>query len=72
MMRVCSSAFLDFSVLGGMPAVVRLYIENGSFEGTLSVQRQLILDYKEDVRKYVDGADQTRILNIFNISRSAR
>ena len=66
MMRVCSSAFLDFSVLGGMPAVVRLYIENGSFEGTLSVQRQLILDYKEDVRKYVDGADQTRILNIFN------
>ncbi|MCD7768931.1 MAG: AAA family ATPase [Oscillospiraceae bacterium] len=65
-MDVYSSLFLDYCILGGMPAVVRLYIESGTFEGTPELQRQLVEDYKEDVRKYAVGLDQTRILNIFN------
>lgn len=65
-MSVFSGLFLDFCILGGMPAVVREYIQKGTFEGTLELQRQLIEDYKEDVRKYADGMDQTRILNVFN------
>ncbi len=58
--------FLDYCILGGMPAVVREYIEKGTFEGTLAMQRQLIADYREDIRKYAQGLDQTRILNVFN------
>lgn len=58
--------FLDFCILGGMPAVVRSYIEKGTFEDSLETQRQLIADYKEDIRKYANGLDQTRILNVFN------
>ena len=65
-MLVCSSLFLDFCILGGMPAVVREYISKGTFEGSLDIQRQLLADYKEDIRKYADGMDQTRILNVFN------
>jgi len=65
-MSLLSDLFLDFSILGGMPAVVKSYIKNNSFEGTLELQRQLISDYKEDIRKYADGMDQTRILNVFN------
>ncbi len=65
-MSLYSRLFLDYCILGGMPAIVRMYIENGTFEGTLALQRQLIEDYKEDVRKYASGVDQTRILNIFN------
>ena len=64
-MNVYSRLFLDYCILGGMPAVVRQYIEKGTFEGTLDIQRQLIADYKEDIRKYADGMDQTRILNVF-------
>ena len=63
---VFSSLFLDFCILGGMPAVVREYIKNNTFEGTLDIQRQLIADYKEDIRKYASGMDQTRITNVFN------
>lgn len=66
MLKVCHDLFLDYCILGGMPAVVREFIEKGTFEGTLEIQRQLIADYKEDIRKYADGVDQTRILNIFN------
>lgn len=65
-MTVFSSLFLDYCALGGMPAVVASYIDKGTFEGTLQMQRQLILDYQEDIRKYAQGMDQARILNVFN------
>lgn len=65
-MTVLNELFLDYCILGGMPAVVRNYIENGTFEGTLEMQRQLLSDYQEDIRKYADGMDQTRILNVYN------
>ena len=64
-MKVYSSLFLDYCILGGMPAVVREYISKGTFEGTLDIQRQLLNDYREDIRKYAEGMDQTRILNVF-------
>lgn len=65
-MGLFNSLFLDFSILGGMPAVVVEYIKQNTFEGSLDVQRQLIADYKEDIRKYADGVDQARIINVFN------
>lgn len=40
-------------------------IEKNTFENTLEIQRQIIADYREDVRKYAVGLDQTRILNVF-------
>lgn len=65
-LNVGHSLFLDYCVLGGMPAVVREYIVKNTFEGSLETQRQLIEDYKEDIRKYAFGLDQTRIMNVFN------
>ena len=65
-MSVYHGIFLDYVVLGGMPAVVKDYIQKGTFEGSLDTQHQLIVDYKEDIRKYAQGVDQTRILNVFN------
>ena len=64
-MKQYSALFLDYCILGGMPAVVREYIKNDTFEGTLDIQHQLLNDYKEDIRKYAEGIDQTRILNVF-------
>ncbi len=64
-MNVYSRLFLDYCILGGMPAVVREYVSKGTFEGTLDIQRQLLEDYREDIRKYAEGMDQTRILNVF-------
>lgn len=63
---VFSAHFFDYCILGGMPAVVREFIKNNTFEGTLEIQRQLIADYKEDIRKYAEGLVQTRITNVFN------
>ena len=63
---VYQSLFLDYVVLGGMPAVVKDYILSNTFQGSLNTQHQLISDYKEDIRKYAQSIDQTRVLNVFN------
>lgn len=65
-MNVFGGLFMDYCLLGGMPEVVRSFIEKGTFEGTLALQRGLIADYKEDIKKYVEGIDKTRVLNVFN------
>ena len=65
-MNIYHMLFLDYAILGGMPAVVRDYIQKGTFEGSLDTQGQLIADYKEDIRKYAEGLDQSRIINVFN------
>ena len=64
-MQVFMQLFTEYCILGGMPAVVREYIERGTFEGSLETQRQLLADYEEAIRKYAEGMDQTRILNVF-------
>lgn len=62
---VLSDIFKDYMVIGGMPAVVIAYLRNGNFSGTLAIQRQLLLDYEEDITKYAKGLDKGRILNVY-------
>lgn len=64
-MDVYHSLFLDYCVLGGMPEIVGRYIEKNTFEGSLQLQRQINHDYEEDIRKYLSGLEQTKVLNIY-------
>ena len=57
--------FRDYMTIGGMPAVVKAYIDNKNFSGTLQLQRQLLLDYEEDITKYAQGLDKGKIKNIY-------
>jgi predicted AAA+ superfamily ATPase len=64
-MEVLKGLFLDYSVLGGMPAVIKIYVENHNFAKTLDVQNQIKLDYEEDIRKYAEGLDKAKILSVY-------
>ena len=64
-MNVYRSLFLEYCVLGGMPDVIRQYIETGTFSGTLDIQNQIRMDYEEDVRKYAIGLDQAKIISVY-------
>ena len=64
--KIYSDLFRDFCITGGMPAIVSSYLQKGTFEGILSMQKQLILNYQEDVKKYAQGLDKTRIINVLN------
>lgn len=60
-----SEIFKDYMIVGGMPAVVCTFIDTGNFSGTLAIQKQLLLDYEEDITKYASGLDKGKILNIY-------
>lgn len=57
--------FKDYMILGGMPAIVAKYIENKNFSGILTMQKQILRDYEEDISKYAEGLDKARILNAY-------
>lgn len=57
--------FHQYMVLGGMPEVVKLFVDQKNYSGTLALQKQIILDYEEDITKYAEGLDKTKILNVF-------
>lgn len=60
------SLFRDYMAIGGMPEVVSTYIEQGNFSGVLKIQKQLLLDYEEDITKYAIGLDKAKIKTIYN------
>lgn len=48
-----------------MPEIVNTFVKNKNYSGTLKMQKQIIADYEEDITKYAEGLDQTRILNVY-------
>lgn len=65
-MNTLVELFREYMTIGGMPAVVNKYITSGNFSGTLRIQRQLLLDYEEDITKYALGLDKGKIKNIYD------
>ncbi len=57
--------FKDYMLLGGMPKVVRTFIENKNFSGILELQEQILTDYEQDISKYAKGLDKERVLNAY-------
>lgn len=65
-MDTMMSIFRDYMTIGGMPEVVQKYIDNGNFEGTLPLQRQLLKDYEEDITKYASHTYKAKVLAVYN------
>ena len=57
--------FKEYMIIGGMPAIVYSFVSNKNYSGTLNMQRQILLDYEEDITKYANGLDQGKILNVY-------
>ncbi len=57
--------FKEYMITGGMPAIVSNFIENNNYSGILKMQKQILLDYEEDITKYAEGLDQSKILTVY-------
>ncbi len=57
--------FLEYAVVGGMPAVANQFFQDGVFTNVLPIQKQLVFDYEEDITKYADGIDKAKIKRIY-------
>ena len=65
LMQRMEELFRCYMVLGGMPEVINTYVTQGNFGGTLELQRQLLLDYEEDITKYAIGFEKAKVLAIY-------
>lgn len=54
-----------YVVVGGLPEVVNCFLETKNIERIYQLQRNLITEYEEDMVKYADNADKTRIRECF-------
>ena len=64
-LEIYNSLFLDYNIVGGMPEAVKDFVERKTFENTLEIQRQIVIGYEADIKKYAVGLDKTRITNVF-------
>ena len=60
-----NSLFMEYILVGGMPKIVSTYIEQGNYSGIPNKQNQLYQDYLDDIRKYVEGLDASRVENMY-------
>lgn len=63
--EVMMENFKEYMIIGGMPAIVNKFVTQKNYSGTLQMQKQILLDYEEDITKYANGLDQGKILNIY-------
>ena len=64
-LSVMFNNFKEYMIIGGMPAIVNSFVKNNNYSGTLKMQKQILLDYEEDITKYAGGLDHGRILNVY-------
>ena len=48
-----------------MPAIVNEFVKNKNYSGTLKMQKQILLDYEENITKHAGGLDHGKILNVY-------
>ena len=64
-LKIYNDLFLDYCIVGGMPNVVYDFVNKKTFENTLDLQRQIVIGYEADIRKYASGLDKARVANVF-------
>lgn len=65
-LEVWFTCFKEYIIVGGMPEIVQKFISQKNYSGILEMQKQLLLDYEEDITKYAIGLDKGKIKNIYN------
>jgi predicted AAA+ superfamily ATPase len=58
-------AYREYLVVGGMPDVVRTFLENDDFGETLRVQQSILHSYRDDISKYA-GKDKILVKEMFD------
>ena len=63
--RKIMTLFREYVIIGGMPQVVKEYIESGDFETADLVKRDILTLYRADIQKYASGYEK-KVESIFD------
>lgn len=56
---------LQYTVIGGMPDVVQTFVNTKQMDKVLQIQRDIIRSYEDDMVKYADKKDKSKIKECF-------
>lgn len=56
---------LQYTVVGGMPDVVQTFVDTKRLDKVLNMQRDIVRSYEDDMIKYANQKDKSRILECF-------
>lgn len=57
--------FKEYIIVGGMPRIVDEFVTNHDFTSVLKLQKNIIMDYQDDIVKYADMEDKAKIRDCF-------
>ncbi len=57
--------FLHYIVVGGMPAAVKKYIDTSNMQEVINIQKNILLDYKNDIAKYATKTVREKVRECF-------
>ena len=57
---------LQYTVVGGMPEVVQRFVDTRQISQTYALQKDIVNSYREDMVKYADRADRSKIRECFD------
>ena len=56
---------LQYTIVGGMPEIVKTFISNRQLNQALKMQRDILYSYEDDMIKYADKSDKSHITECF-------
>lgn len=64
--NLCLKLYRTYLVVGGMPEVVQIYLDEQKIIATLDVQAEILASYERDMTKYADNNLSNRIISAFD------
>lgn len=64
--ELCLKLYRTYLIIGGMPAVVQMYLDENKIISTLDVQAGILSDYQRDMTKYADNSLSNKIIASFD------
>ena len=58
---------LQYVVVGGMPDVVQTFVNSRQMDQVLRMQRDIVRSYEDDMVKYAEKADKSKIIECFQM-----
>lgn len=64
--NLCLQLYRTYLVLGGMPEVIKLYLDEHKTISAIDIQAEILASYERDMTKYADNSLSNRIISAFD------
>ena len=64
--ELCLKLYRTYLVIGGMPEVVQMYLDENKVISAIDIQSEILESYERDMTKYADNSLSNRIISAFD------